>query len=389
MMAYIFDGRILAKQISGMVVMVLCISLMAIIGAGDKAQAALLDGLLTGVEEALAERVISKGEPLKLGNFYTVEQPNAHGPIGIMGDHTHDQGEVMFSYRYMHMFMEGTRNGTTRITNAQARALGAFPVVPESMRMEMHMFGAMYGVNDTMTVFAMVPYIRKSMNHTAGATLGTVKFATRSEGIGDIRTGTLMWLWAVEVPSIGAHRFHFNLAVSFPTGNIEPTDQVANGQTIRLPYPMHLGSGTVDFYPGLTYGGTMERVTWGFQAVGTLRGGRNGNNFSKGDAAELNVYGAYEFIPKWLGGFVRFDYMRWHDYNGADSMINEAVVQTAVPSRLGGERLDLLGGFNLLLPEFMGFETRLAMEGGVPIYQWLQGQLETDAIVIFGLQGIY
>ena len=145
MMAYIFDGRILAKQISGMVVMVLCISLMAIIGAGDKAQAALLDGLLTGVEEALAERVISKGEPLKLGNFYTVEQPNVHGPIGIMGDHTHDQGEVMFSYRYMHMFMEGTRNGTTRITNAQARALGAFPVVPESMRMEMHMFGAMYG----------------------------------------------------------------------------------------------------------------------------------------------------------------------------------------------------------------------------------------------------
>jgi len=364
---------------------------MMLVFAGTSSQAALLDGHMTGVEEFLAGHVSKKGERLKIGNFYTADKPNAHGPIGTMGEHTHDGGEFMWSYRYMHMFMEETRNGTNTISNAQARALGptgSFMVVPTSMRMEMHMFGAMYGVNDTVTVSLMVPYIRKSMNHVAGMPLGGVKFTTRSEGIGDIKLGSLWRLWAVEAPSIGAHRFHFNLAVSFPTGNIEPTDFTpAGGANTRLPYPMHLGSGTLDLYPGITYGGEMGRASWGFQTVGTLRSGRNGNGFSKGDAVEVDAFGAYEIIPRWLSGSVRFNYNRWEDYDGADPTI-ATIVQTAIPTRLGGERLDLLGGFNILFPDIMGIENRLAIEGGVPIYQWLQGQLETDSIVLFGWQGI-
>jgi len=157
---------------------------------------------------------------------------------------------------------------------------------------------------------------------------------------------------------------------------------------------MHLGSGTVDIYPGLTYGGEKGRASWGLQALGTLRGGRNKNNFSMGDAVEVNVFGAYEIIQRWLSGSVRFDYNRWEDYDGADPVITAGnatnpMVQTAFPDRLGGERLDVLGGVNLLFPEWMGMEHRLAVEGGVPVYQWLQGQLETDWIVTCGYQGIY
>ena len=82
----------------------------------QEAHAALLDGLLDGVEESLAEGLSKKGEKLTTGNFYTDDKPNAHGPIGMMGDHTHEAGEVMFSYRLMHMFMEGNRYGTNRLT---------------------------------------------------------------------------------------------------------------------------------------------------------------------------------------------------------------------------------------------------------------------------------
>ena len=363
----------------------------------QEAHAALLDGLLDGVEESLAEGLSTKGEKLTTGNFYTDDKPNAHAPIGMMGDHTHEAGEVMFSYRLMHMFMEGNRYGNNRITNDEVtRPMRPVPsgylVAPESMRMWMHMFGFMYGWNDTVTFTAMVPYLNNSMNHVMR---NGRKFTTRSEGLGDLRFGSLWRLWAVEAPSIGAHRFHFNLSLSVPTGSIEPTDQTPMGN-IRLPYPMHLGSGTVDFYPGITYGGEMGHASWGIQAIGTLRAGRNSNDFSKGDAYVINVHGAYEVIENTLSGSVRLSWNHWEAYDGMDPAIRMnhpmnrmRIVQTAFPDLLGGQRLDILFGVNALLPDFMGLENRLAVEGGFPIYQYLDGQLETDSVVTFGWQAVY
>ena len=362
------------------------------------AHAALLDGLLDEVEESLAEGLVKKGENLTTGNFYTNDKPNAHAPIGMMGDHTHEAGEVMFSYRLMHMFMEGNRYGTDRITNEAVITPGAVPsgylVAPESMRMWMHMFGFMYGWNDTVTLTLMVPYLHNSMNHV---TRMGEKFTTRSEGFGDIRFGSLWRLWAVEAPSIGAHRFHFNMSVSVPTGDIEPTDRTPMGAKTRLPYPMHPGSGTVDFYPGLTYGGEKGRASWGLQAIGTLRAGRNSHEFSKGDAYVINVHGAYEVIPDTLSGSMRLSWNHWDSYDGMDpairtrnpELMNQRIVQTAFPDLLGGQRLDVLFGLNVLFPDFMGLENRLAVEGGFPIYQYLDGQLETDSIVTFGWQAVY
>ena len=362
----------------------------------NKTHAALLDGAMSGWEESIASHLVKKGEKLATGNFYTAEKPNAHGPIGQMGDHTHEKGEFMWSYRYMNMFMKETRNGTNRVSDAVGRGLVGSSISPLSMEMEMHMFGAMYGVNGTLTMMVMVPYLRNSMRITHSN--GTA-FTTRSEGVGDVKVGSLWRLWAVEAPSIGAHRFHLNFSISFPSGDIEPTDRtplMGGNDDMALPYPMHLGSGSVDLYPGFTYGGEKGRASWGFQAIGSIRTHDNRNSYRKGDAVDLNVYGAYEIVPTLASGSLRFAYKYWGDYSGADSRITKNV-QTAYPEKLGGERLDLLVGVNFLLPEFLeyfhpefkGFETRFAFEGGVPIYQWLQGQLETDSVVTFGWQGVY
>ncbi len=419
--------------------------------------AALLDGMLDDVEESLAEGLAEKGEKLTTGNFYTDDKPNAHAPIGMMGDHTHEAGEIMFSYRLMHMYMEGTRIGNNSVSNDVARDYGksvfasTFPdhacvtghdchvagyrVLPTSMRMWMHMFGFMYGLNDTVTLTLMVPYLQNSMDHERN---DGVKFTTRSEGFGDLRFGSLWRLWAVEAPSLGAHRFHMNLSLSVPTGSIEPTAvaPVAHDgglREIRLPYPMHLGSGTVDFYPGITYGGEMGRASWGVQAIGALRVETNSNNFSKGDAYTINVHGAYELIENTLSSSVRLSWNHWDAYDGFDSRINRQhlcrrpaangmhghmdnghmhnghmmndsghvclhhgepayahpTVQTAFPNLLGGQRLDIMFGLNVLFPDFMGLENRLAVEGGFPIYQYLDGQLETDSVVTFGWQAVY
>ncbi|MCY4614006.1 MAG: hypothetical protein OXB94_10365 [Nitrospira sp.] len=360
--------------------------------------AALLDGLLDDVEESLAEGLTQKGEKLTTGNFYTDDKPNSHAPIGMMGDHTHEAGEVMFSYRLMHMFMKGNRYGTDRLTTADVTRPGqpvpsGYLIAPESMRMRMHMFGFMYGLNDTVTLTLMVPYLSNSMDHV---TRMGGKFTTRSEGFGDIRFGSLWRLWAVEAPSIGAHRFHFNLSLSVPTGSIEPTDRTPLGPNSRLPYPMHLGSGTFDFYPGITYGGEMGHASWGIQAIGTLRAGTNSNDFSKGDAYTINAFGAYEVIENTLSSSIRLSWNHWEAYDGMDPAIRTnhpmngmRIVQTAFPDLLGGQRLDILFGVNVLFPDFMGLENRLAMEGGFPVYQYLDGQLETDSVVTFGWQAVY
>ncbi len=403
----------------------------SLLAAGSPgARAALLDGRLDTVEESLADSLAKNNERLTTGNFYTDDKPNAHGPIGMMGDHTHEAGEFMFSYRFMHMFMEGTRYGTTRLNNAEAFELGRrhpnlsggtvptgpYGALPESMRMMMHMIGAMYGWNDTVTLTVMVPYILKSMKHVTGR---GGKFTTRSEGVGDVRFGSLWRLWAIEAPSIGAHRFHANLSVSVPTGNIQPTDNTPLGANSRLPYPMHLGSGTFDFYPGITYGGEKGRASWGLQTIGTLRASNNYHGFSKGDAYVVNIHGAYEVINSVMSGSVRLSWNHWNAHNGVDRDIGRiryceehimggsnrcaidnipadfelehthAIVQTAFPATLGGQRLDILFGVNVLLPEIMGLENRLAVEGGVPVYQYLDGQLETDSIITFGWQSVY
>jgi hypothetical protein len=42
---------------------------------------------------------------VKHGQVKHAPRANAHAPIGVMGDHRHHQGELMFSYRYMRMWM--------------------------------------------------------------------------------------------------------------------------------------------------------------------------------------------------------------------------------------------------------------------------------------------
>ena len=119
------------------------------------ANGALLDGLMGGVEESLGKRAEEKGERLIIGNFYQAERPDSHAPIGVMQDHTHNKGEFMFTYRYMYMYMDQMRNGTHNLSINNV--LKDFAVTPKNMTTQMHMFSTMYGLNDTVTLMAMLP----------------------------------------------------------------------------------------------------------------------------------------------------------------------------------------------------------------------------------------
>jgi len=310
-------------------------------------------------------------------------RPDAHAPIGVMADHTHKAGEWMFSYRAMHMEMDGNRNGKSRLSTSEVH--NQFMVAPEKMDMEMHMLGAMYAPNDDVTLNIMVPYIKNSMDHI---TRTNVKFETVGEGLGDISLGAIFNLASKHVDGDTPiqHRLLANIGVSLPTGDDDIRDHAANPNVeIKLPYPMQVGSGTYNLIPGLTYLGQQVNgnYSWGAQAMATIHVGTNDEGWSRGDKLQVTGWLA-RLLSENVSASVRLNAQKWDRIDGRDNDLTPGMVQTANPGLLAGKRADLSLGLNV---KVSGTGHRFAVEVGKPIWQNLDGpQLETDMIVTAGWQ---
>ncbi len=303
-------------------------------------------------------------------------RPDGHAPIGVMGEHTHEEGEVMLSYRFMFMEMDGNRDGTSGISTS--RVLEDFMVSPTEMDMEMHMFGAMFASRDWLTTMIMIPYVELSMNHVtrSGAT-----FETTSSGLGDIKITNL-----INVFEIGDHKIHLNAGVSLPSGEIDERDDIPVMAQAKLPYPMQLGSGTFDLLPGATYLGQTDNFSWGLQGIGTVRLGRNDNDYSLGNRFDATTWVAAR-INDLFSSSLRLAWAAWGNVEGADSDLNPMMVPTADPNRRGGDQLDLGIGLNFYVPKGSLSSSRLAIEWLFPLQRDLDGpQLETDWNLVAGWQ---
>ena len=295
-----------------------------------------------------------------------------HAPIGVMGDHTHHEGEGMLSYRYMFMDMDGNRSGSNRVSTQDV--LNQFMVSPEDMDMHMHMLGAMYAPTDSLTLMLMIPFIELSMNHQ---TRSGMRFKTRTQALGDISLTGLIKVWNND-----DHFLHLNAGVSLPSGEIDSRDDTPAGAQMKLPYPMQAGSGTVDLLPGITYRGYEDAWSWGAQLRGTIRLGENDNDYTLGNRVQTTAWLGYLIAPE-VSTSLRVNYERWGNIDGADPDLNPMMVPTADPDRRGGSRFDLGFGVTTLAFE----KSRLAVELLLPTYQDLDGpQLETDLQLIIGLQ---
>jgi len=325
---------------------------------------------------------------------------DGHAPIGVMGDHMHKAGEFMLSYRYMRMDMEDNLNGSdeisaetiaTTILNPFAATAGQPPtlrVVPTRMKMDMHMVGAMYAPTDWLTLMGMGMWQSKEMDHiTFAGGAGTTRlgeFTTRSDGLGDTRVTAMLRAYEMD-----GHHVHINVGLSLPTGSIEADDAVLapNGSTptLRLPYPMQLGSGTFDVLPGVTYTGHADDFGWGAQYAAVLRTADNGNGYHLGDEHTFTAWGSYQWRD-WVSTSVRLTAMTKGVIEGLDPDI-VAPVQTADPNNQGGERLDPAIGANFAMPFSNGRNGRFAIEAGIPPYQAPTGPpLQTDSPLTPGPQ---
>jgi len=295
------------------------------------------------------------------------EHHKGHTTDGSMAGHIHKAGEAMFMYRYMGMHMDGNRDGTDRDSNSEV--LTDYMVTPTSMDMDMHMFGAMYGVSDSFTAMVMLPYVTKSMKHL---TRMGGRFTTTSEGIGDLKI-TGMYKLSQQAGSM----LHLNLGLSVPTGSIDERDDTPAAMNAKLPYPMQLGSGTYDFMPGITYRAHNENYSWGARVMATIHLGENDNDYTLGDMLELSGW-VERNLTSSLSASVRLNAQSWGDIDGADPDLNPAMIPTADPELRSGRRVDLLLGLNYNTHH----GNRFAIEIGKPVYQNLDGpQLETDVLV--------
>ena len=314
--------------------------------------------------------------PAAQADHWNSSRPDSHAPIGVMGDHTHQVGEWMWSYRYMHMAMQNNRSGSSRISDAQV--LNQFMVVPTDMRMDMHMFGGMYAPFEHLTLMFMLPVIDLSMNHLART---GARFRIDSSGLGDIKISGLYVLRDAR-----RWRAHLNLGLSLPTGSIDETGDTPMGINQPLPYSMQLGSGTYDLLAGITFLGQVNQWSWGSQTNVTFRLGENDNHYNLGDQLDFTAWLA-RTLSKTVSGSMRFAIAQWGNIDGADPRLNRRAVPTADPDRRGGTRLDLLIGLNWQAQTGLLAGNRLAVEIGAPIYQHLDGpQLSTDWLGTVGWQ---
>ena len=165
---------------------------------------------------------------------WNASRADSHAPIGVMADHRHEAGEVMLSYRYMTMTMEGSRIGTDPIADADIVSPGGgFMITPTRMPMTMHMFGAMFAPSDRVTFMAMLPFVSSSMDHI---TRHGGSFTTESGGLGDVKVGAMIGLadWANQ-------SLHLNAMLARSADRIDrgercPSHQSGDGGPAPLPH---------------------------------------------------------------------------------------------------------------------------------------------------------
>lgn len=291
-------------------------------------------------------------------------------PVSVMGGHIHSQGEWMVGYKFMNMEMAGNRDGENNLTPAEV--LQGFPVTPLDMTVQMHMFEVMYGLTDRVTLMAMVPYLHKEMDHL---TRSGVNFTTETEGVGDVGL-----MAHVVLSHSGPHWWILTPGVTVPTGSIDERGATPAGPNQKLPYPMQLGSGSIDVVSALHYFYQKPQLVVGVHAKVVFSTGENDDDYQVGDRFHLAAFAARKITDAFsISG--RLAGRSVDNYSGADPELNPMVVHTADVSRRGGERIDAALGLNFYFTGGRGDGSahRFLVEAAVPVFQDLDGpQLETD-----------
>ena len=317
----------------------------------------------------------------------SVNTPFSHGPIGLMGDHSHKKGEWMFSYRNMSMEMSGLRSEKFKLSNNEIfnnnlnESGGNYMNAPQDMIMNMHMFGMMYGLSNHTTLMVMLPYLKNSMTLKYRAPSGG-EFNSQSEGLGDIKITALHLLKHTEHGNL-----HLINGLSIPTGEIEETGVLPNDSSVRLPYTMQLGTGSLGYILGVNWLEHRKNKSWGTQIKSTFTTEDNENDYRVGNKYEFNTWFS-ESINSETSYSLRLNLQSQENITGHDELIENLRNDNPLARTDKGMTTINIGiGLNFLWSHGLLKGQRSAVELVIPIYQDVNGiQMNNESILTIGWQ---
>lgn len=311
-------------------------------------------------------------------------RPDAHAPIGVMGDHLHNKGGFMMSLRYMNMAMNGNKSGTNNIDDTTI--YNSFMVAPQEMTMDMYMLGIMYAPSNKLTLMLMQSLVKNDMDLTARMVMNNMPmlhdFSTGSSGLGDLKLGGMYGLFNNHKTSL-----HLNGNINIPIGDIENRDDTPMMNDAKLPYAMQLGSGTFDITFGATYKINCTTTSWGTQFLSTIRTGKSTEDYRFGDITQLNIWGAYKLSKNFsLSG--RVQGITEGKLKGMDPELNPMMVTTANTNNYGSDKIRTYIGINIAFPQSSDLnDFRFDIEAGAPVYEDYNGiQMNEDLTLNFGIK---
>lgn len=305
-----------------------------------------------------------------------------HSPVGVMISHGHPKGGWMVSYSFMQMQMKGNRSGTDAI--ADENVFSQYLMSPQSMHMDMHMIMVMYGLSGRLSFMAMAAYQKSEMkmimlpgvmhmHHGMEMSSTSGDMDMSSSGIGDTRIWGIYKLMNAESSSLV-----FSLGVNLPTGSIDLDGKPPMYEGLRMPYMMQLGSGSVDFLPGITYLKNHKKISWSVQGLSVLRLMDNANSYHYGNEFVVNAWTSYKF-GSLFSTSLRAEAVNSDKISGADKQIYYAMEPDADPKNYGGTRVNAYLGGNFYLSKGILSDTKIGFEFGAPVFQDVNGiQLGTS-----------
>ncbi len=323
-------------------------------------------------------------------NAHEITYADSHGPISIMGDHTHKKNDFMFSYRFMSMQMNNIKQGTKKVSvgntmrapNGASNGSGTYMNAPEKMSMDMHMFGAMYAPLDLLTVMIMTSYNEKEMTSRRMPMAGGAKFDVNSSGFGDLRSTFL-----IKTYNSKSMKNHVGLGMSFPTGSLNKRDRTPMSNDARLGYGMQNGTGTFDGYILFNNLNNFGKFKLGEQIFFKIPvSGKNNYGYRYGKEIDLNLWLSYRFLNNLSSSF-KVNYQFKDEMIGSDNEMNKRMSIVMDSENQGFQKINLGFGINLVNHKKYLKNHRLALEVIVPVYEKFKGlQMSEDFRILIGWQ---
>lgn len=299
-------------------------------------------------------------------------RPDYVFPAGVKGGKNMMSKKLMFGYKYGTMEMDCCKDSTSSVSNDFIKNLG-YSMAPTDMTMDMHMFSAMYAVNNKISLMAMISYIEKEMEMVklSGMNVGNTH-KTSSRGMGDLSIAGLYKL---------SGKSNLKASLSIPTGEYDEKDHNMMGMKKVLPYPMQLGSGTYDLTLGYSFQEIHDDWSYGFQLNATKRFDYNSEDWRYGDRRELSAWVAKP-VSQTVSLSFGLDVEHQDNINGKSSNRNN-MTPTWNEYFHSHLRVSSNIGLNFKLPNS---KSRIGIQCGVPIYEDVDGpQMDPDFKCNLGL----